>query len=336
MTTTTSSSPTYEYPDYYPDDGCSKADVIVFGAIATPIIFSLVTLLSLFGNLLVLLILIKYENLKSMTNGFIFNLALSDLMFTLGLPFWAYYHHVDQWTLGEVTCKVVNFVFYAGFYSSVLFLTVMSLQRYRAVVYPLSDRGENRTHFAVALSIFVWALSFAAALPATLRSNVQVHFNTSHCQYDDLDFKKAGEYQQNIFFFIAFVIMCFCYTRILQTVLKSPASKRIRTVKLIFVIVVVFLVGWAPYNIVIFLRSFSHLHPFDDCNVSIHLDYAFYICRLIAFSHCCLNPVFYAFVGVKFRKHLKVIVHKISPPPQASLESQRTRMVVMPSMGSMY
>ncbi|XP_062412981.1 chemokine XC receptor 1-like [Sardina pilchardus] len=335
MTTITPSPPTFEYDVEYDTDACIKTGVIEFGSIATPIIFCLVTLLSLFGNLLVLLILIKYENLKSMTNGFIFNLALSDLMFTLGLPFWAYYH-IYQWTLGEVTCKVVNFVFYAGFYSSVLFLTVMSLQRYRAVVYPLSDRGENRTQFAVALSFLVWALSFAAALPATLRSRVQMHFDAYHCQYDSLEWKTAGEYQQNIFFFIAFVIMCFCYTRILQTVLKSPSSKRIKTVKLIFVIVVVFVVGWAPYNIVIFLRSFSHLYPFNDCAVSIHLDYAFYICRLIAFSHCCLNPVFYAFVGVKFRKHLKAIVHKISPPPQASLESQRTRMVVLPSMGSMY
>ncbi|XP_031431188.1 chemokine XC receptor 1-like [Clupea harengus] len=326
----------YEYDEDYSSDDCSKEDVIAFGSIATPIIFCLVIILSLFGNLLVLVILIKYENLKSITNRFIFNLALSDLMFTLGLPFWAFYHHMHEWTLGDTTCKVVNFVFYAGFYSSVLFLTMMTLQRYRAVVYPLSDRGENRTHFALALTLLVWALSVVAAMPATLHNKVQTHNNKSHCQYDDINWKKAAAYQQNIFFFIAFGIMCFCYSRILQTVLKSPSSKKIRTVKLIFVIVVVFLVGWAPYNIVIFLKSLSDQNPFNDCDVSIRLDYAFYSCRLIAFSHCCLNPVFYAFVGVKFRKHLKVIIHKISPPPQASLESQRTRMVALPSQGSMY
>lgn len=329
-------TPGYDYVSDYPDYDCDKSEVIMFGSIATSVIFCLVMVLSLCGNLLVLVILIKYENLKSMTNGFIFHLALSDLMFTLGLPFWAYYHIDNQWTLGDLTCKVVNFVFYAGFYSSVLFLTVMTLQRYRAVVFPLSDRGENRTRFAFGLSFFVWALSFAAALPATLRNKVQMHYNISHCQYDDTTWKNAATYQQNLFFFIAFVIMCFCYARILQTILNSPASKRIKTVKLIFVIVVVFILGWAPYNIVILLRSFAHLAPFDDCTVSIHLDYAFYICRLIAFSHCCLNPVFYAFVGVKFRKHLKVIVHKFTPAPQASLESQRTRMIVMPSVGSMY
>ncbi|KAL2089439.1 hypothetical protein ACEWY4_014127 [Coilia grayii] len=325
----------YQYDEEYEDDNCDKGNVINFGAFATPVIFCVVMVLSLFGNLLVLVILVKYENLKSITNCFIFNLALSDLMFTFGLPFWAHYH-MDQWTLGDLTCKAVNFVFYAGFYSSVLFLTVMTLQRYRAVVHPLSDRGENRTRFALFLSLCVWAISLAAAVPATLRNKVQVHYNVVHCQYDDVGWKHAAVYQQNLFFFIAFGIMCFCYSRILKTILKSPTSKKIRTVKLIFVIVVVFLLGWAPYNIVIFLRSFAHLHPFNQCEVSVSLDYAFYVCRLIAFSHCCLNPVFYAFVGVKFRKHLQVIVHKISPPPHASLESQRTRMVVMPSQGSMY
>ncbi|XP_063056202.1 chemokine XC receptor 1-like [Engraulis encrasicolus] len=325
----------YSYSYDYPNDDCDKGHVIQFGAVATPVVFFAVTVLSLIGNLLVIVILLKYENLKSITNCFIFNLALSDLMFTFGLPFWAYYH-LDQWVLGDFTCKAVNFVFYAGFYNSSLFLTVMTLQRYRAVLHPLSDRGENRTRFALCLSVGVWAISLASAVPATLRNKVQVYYNVVHCQYDEIGWKHAAVYQQNLYFFIAFGIMCFCYYRILKTILNSPSSKRIRTVKLIFVIVVVFVLGWAPYNIVIFLRTFADRYPFNECDVSINLDYAFYVCRLIAFSNCCLNPVFYAFVGVKFRKHLKVIFHKFSPPPHASLESQRTRMMVMPSQGSMY
>ncbi|XP_063056198.1 chemokine XC receptor 1-like [Engraulis encrasicolus] len=328
---------TFEYddPEKIKSDACEKGDVIRFGAIATTLVFCVVMVLSLIGNLLVIVILLKYENLKSITNCFIFNLALSDLMFTFGLPFWAHYHHLGQWLLGDFTCKAVNFVFYAGFYSSVLFLTVMTLQRYRAVVYPLSDRGEKRTCFALSLSVCIWVVSFAAAMPATLRNKVQVHYNVVHCQYDDINWRHAAAYQQNVFFFLAFGIMCFCYSKILKTVLKSPTSKRIRTVKLIFVIVVVFVLGWAPHNIVVFLKTFAHRYPFNECNVNINLDYAYYVCRLIAYSHCCLNPVFYAFVGVKFRKHLKVMAKKMTLP-QASVESQRTRMVIMPSQGSMY
>ncbi|XP_063067191.1 chemokine XC receptor 1-like [Engraulis encrasicolus] len=335
----------FNYVTDYESDDCDKSNVVKFGAIATPVVFCVVTFLSLIGNLLVIIILLKYENLKSITNCFIFNLALSDLMFTFGLPFWAYYNSY-QWLLGDFTCKAVNFVFYTGFYSSLLFLTVMTIQRYRAVVYPLSDRGEKRTCFALCLSVCIWVVSLAAALLSTLRSKVQKHYNIFYCHYDNIVWKRNAAYQQNAFFFLAFGIMCFCYSRILKTVLKSPTSKRIRTVKLIFVIVVVFVLGWAPYNIrrsvcslgdiVIFLKTFAHLPPLNECNVSINLDYAYYVSECVAYSHCCLNPVFYAFVGVKFRKHLTVIFQKIPRPPQASVEFQRTKMIVMPSQGSMY
>jgi len=99
--------------------------------------------------------------------------------------------------------------------------------------------------------------------------------------------------------------------------LLRPTTQRRKnkTLKLIFTITVVFFVGWAPYNVVIFLKSL-YLWPQTSqttvdstalavmCEASQPLDYAFYVSRLLAFSHCCLNPVFYVFVGVKFRNHL--------------------------------
>ncbi|KAK7896146.1 hypothetical protein WMY93_021471 [Mugilogobius chulae] len=95
--------------------------------------------LSVFGNSLVIAILIKYENLKSITNAFILNLAISDLLFTACLPFWVYYNAQGKWTLGETACKTVNFIFYIGFYSSGFLLILMTIHRYIAVVNPLSN-----------------------------------------------------------------------------------------------------------------------------------------------------------------------------------------------------
>uniref|UniRef100_A0A8C9XCR0 G-protein coupled receptors family 1 profile domain-containing protein n=1 Tax=Sander lucioperca TaxID=283035 RepID=A0A8C9XCR0_SANLU len=106
----------YYYEDY-DDEICNTNGVNQFVAVFTPVFFSIVIILSLLGNILVIVILAKYENLKSLTNAFILNLAVSDLFFTAGLPFWAY-SHMYGWTLGEHVCKIVNFVFYIGFYSS--------------------------------------------------------------------------------------------------------------------------------------------------------------------------------------------------------------------------
>ncbi|CDQ90506.1 unnamed protein product [Oncorhynchus mykiss] len=328
------------YDDDYIDEVCNKEGVVKFGSIATPAFFSVVTILSLAGNILVLAILAKYENLKSLTNILILNLALSDLVFTFGLPFWAAYH-IWGWTFGWFLCKTVTFVFYAGFYSSVLFLTIMTIHRYLAVVHPLSDHGSRRGCYGVTVSLIIWAISFGLAVPALIFSSVQENPHERkkhlHCEYSVPMWRKVSTYQQNVFFSAAFAVMGFCYVRILEAIFKSRSHTRNRTVKLIFSIVAVFFLGWAPYNVVIFLRLLTDnsVAPFNDCEVSMKLDYGFYVCRLIAFSHCCLNPVFYAFVGIKFRNHLKVILQRLCSR-RSTVDSQLMEATHVPSRGSMY
>ncbi|KAK3518418.1 hypothetical protein QTP70_000599 [Hemibagrus guttatus] len=306
---------------------CRKDTVAKVGSIVVPLFFSIVVLLSLFGNILVLVILVLYENLKLLTNIYILNLAVSDLLFTVGLPFWACYY-IWGWTLGDVACKTVCFVFYAGFYSSIMFLMMMTFQRYMAVVHPLSDW--ERGHGFALITIIAWVVSIAAAVPAPIYSSVQADPGDPqklYCEYNSTDAYLAITYEQNMFFVFAFLFMGFCYTKILQTIFNTRTNKRHRTIKLIFCIVVVFFLGWAPYNLVIFLHTFTHhqIDYFTRCDVSRHLDYAEYVCKLLAFSHCCLNPVFYVFVGVKFRNHLKGILRKIfQTAPNMDIQHTRT------------
>ncbi|XP_030583093.1 chemokine XC receptor 1-like [Archocentrus centrarchus] len=293
--------------DYDEDEFCDKGEVVIFGSIAIPIFFSLVIILSLTGNILVLVILALYENLKSPTNIFILNLAISDLVFTTGLPFWAIYH-VRGWVFSELLCKIVTFVFFMGFYSSILFLTIMTVYRYLAVVHPLSDLSTSKRSIGVFLSVLMWIISTAAAMPSLFFSSItSVHHKDKHsqgCEYSDPLWETVGVLQQNAFFLVAFAVMTFCYIKILGRFTRMKN----RAVKFDFCRVVVFFLGWVPYNVVIFLRVLPAygVTGLNECKTSIQLDYAFYVCRLIAFSHCCLNPVFYAFVGVKFRSQCRL------------------------------
>ncbi|XP_020503279.1 chemokine (C motif) receptor 1a, duplicate 1 [Labrus bergylta] len=327
------------YDTNYEDEVCEKDEVVKFGSFAVPVFFSIVITLSLTGNILVLVILALYENLKSLTNIFILNLAISDLVFTIGLPFWAVYH-IYGWLFSETLCKIVNFVFFTGFYSSVLFLTSMTVYRYLSVVHPLSDLRAKRFSTRVFLSFLLWVISIGAAMPYLLYSSiVSIHHNGKHslgCEYETTLLRNISVTQQNVFFLIAFAVIAFCYIKILGKITKARSSTRNRAVKLVFCIVAVFFLGWVPYNVVIFLRILGEnlVKPFDDCETSIHLDYAFNVCRLIAFSHCCLNPVFYAFVGVKFRNHLKSMLHRMCIC-RSPVEEQQIRMQNF-SRGSMY
>ncbi|XP_073679060.1 chemokine XC receptor 1-like [Garra rufa] len=322
---------TYDYNDNYEDEMCRKEEVVKVGSIVIPIFFTVVVVFSCIGNILVLVILALYESLRSLTNVFILNLAVSDLLFTFGLPFWASYY-IWGWTFGEVGCKAVKFLFYVGFYSSVLFLTLMTVQRYMAVVHPLSDW--ERCRCLTFSPLIVWLLSGTVAMLGSLHSTVMTESDNQYCEYGSVEWKSGIAYFQNAFFFIAFLIMGYCYGRMLRTITNSRTNKRHKTVRLIFCIAIVFFIGWAPYNIVMFLKSLT-FHPFTQCNVSIRLDYAYYACRMIAFSHCCLNPVFYVFVGVKFRNHLKMILEKVFKKKK-KLNFNQATLAKNQSQGSMY
>ncbi|XP_055044887.2 chemokine XC receptor 1-like isoform X2 [Misgurnus anguillicaudatus] len=298
----------FGYDSDYVDEVCHKEDILKVVSYLIPIFLTVVFVLSFIGNILVLIILTFYENLKSLANIFILNLALSDLLFTFGLPFWASYY-MWGWTFGDFGCKAVKFLFYAGFYSSVLFLTLMTVQRYVAVVHPLSD-WERCRGFSVAPFI-VWILSAGAALLGSYRSKVIEEEKNTYCEYDSISIKLRIDYLQNAFFLIAFIIMGFCCIRIFHTITKAQTTGRHETVRVIFCISLVFFIFWAPFNIVMFVRSFSDLNLFTECQISKNIDNAFYVSRLLAFSHCCLNPVFYAFVDLKFRNDLKMILQII-------------------------
>ncbi|KAK3547307.1 hypothetical protein QTP86_018832 [Hemibagrus guttatus] len=327
----------YTDMDMILDQLCRKDTVVKVGSIVVPIFFSIVVLLSLIGNILVLVTLAYYENVKSLTNIFILNLAVSDLLFTVGLPFWACYY-IWGWTLGDAACKTVCFIFNAGFYSSIMFLMMMTFQRYLAVVYPLSD-WEKRQGIAL-IPFLGWVVSISAALPAPIYNSVMPNpedVSQLYCEYNSREATLWLTYEQNLFFIFAFLFMGCCYRSILQTIINTRTKKRRRTIKLISCIVIVFFLGWAPYNLVIFLQTLTYLNVkyFTDCEVTHHLHYAEYVCKFLAFSHCCLNPVLYVFVAVKFRNYLKEILQKIFQRP-TSTSTPQTRTPNAQSLGSLY
>lgn len=307
--TTNNSDDIFEYDLYYEDQRCDTSNSRQVGTYITTVFFSIIVILSLFGNILVMIVLVKYENLRSLNNVLIVNLALSDLLFTMGLPFWAY-SHMNGWTLGEPACKTVTFVFYVGYYSSSILLILMTAHRYVAVIYPLSGIVSNKGFCSAVASPFIWTLSLLFAIPALIFTSV---LKQSHCVPSSSNWTLFGIYQQNILFILDLVVFLFCYPQIICRLLRpSPQRKKTKTLKLIFILMVVFLLTWAPYNIVRYLQSFQFDTKSHDaskskekCDFTTHLEYAFYISRLFAFSQCCLNPVFYVFLGVKFKNNLK-------------------------------
>ncbi|XP_062284217.1 chemokine XC receptor 1-like [Scomber scombrus] len=331
---TTTSDDQY-YTVEYENEICDRTSTNEFAAIFIPVFFSIVVILSLFGNILVIVILAKYENLKSLTNAFILNLAMSDLLFTAGLPFWAY-SHMYGWTLGEPACKIVNFVFFIGFDSSGIILILMTVHRYVAVMNPFSDIVSTKGFYSVLASVMIWAVSILVASPAFVFTKVNTDLDPNLCEYINSNSKLWGIYQQNILFLVISVVFVFCYSLIIYRLLRPTAQRRKnKTLKLIFILMVVFFVSWGPYNIVLFLNSFYYF-PKESvnstdaaraCEKDKQQYYTIYVSSFFAYSHCCLNPVFYVFVGVKFKNHLKKMM-KSWGHKNTSIRSRHSRLTI--------
>nr|XP_044610652.1 C-C chemokine receptor type 5 [Equus asinus] len=101
------------------------------------------------------------------------------------------------------------------------------------------------------------------------------------------------------------LVMIICYSGILKTLLRCRnEKKRHKAVRLIFVIMIVYFLFWAPYNIVLLLSTFQKSFGLDQCSSSNRLDQAMQVTETLGMTHCCINPVIYAFVGEKFRNYL--------------------------------
>nr|XP_004662202.1 chemokine XC receptor 1 [Jaculus jaculus] len=293
---------TYDY-DY--QSLLCESQTVLYATFSITILYSLVLLLSLVGNSLVLWVLVKYENLESLTNIFILNLCLSDLMFSCLLPVWVSAQHWG-WLLGDFLCKLLSMIFSISLYSSVFFLTIMTIHRYLSVVSPLSTLGIYSLRCRVLVITAVWAASILSSIPDAIFHKV-IH---SNCVYSELQGFLASVYQHNIFFLLSMGIILFCYLHILRTLFHSRSRRRHRTVRLIFTLVAAYFLSWAPYNLILFLQTLLKTRVIQSCAFSQQLEVAMLICRKLAFSHCCFNPVLYVFVGVKFRRHLKSLLQQ--------------------------
>ncbi|XP_019956293.1 chemokine (C-C motif) receptor 12a [Paralichthys olivaceus] len=315
---------------------CSKQSVNNFGATFIPVFYYVNFILSYLGNGLVLFIIYKYEKLSTVTNIFLLNLVLSNILFATSLPFWATYHQ-SEWIFGTFLCKMVSSAYFIGFYSSILFLTLMTFDRYLAVVHAVAAAKSRKKAYAIIASVVVWCISVVASVKELVLQNVWKNaFSGLMCEESGFPestmerWRLVSYYQQFLLFFLLplFMVM-YCYVSITVRILSTRMKEKCRAIKLIFVIILTFFACWTPYNIVILLQAIqisSHGED-DDCSESESLDYALYVTRNIAFLYSCISPVFYTFVGKKFQSHFRKLVAKKIPclKRHISLSSQSTR-----------
>ncbi|POI29639.1 hypothetical protein CIB84_006611, partial [Bambusicola thoracicus] len=303
---------TFDYGDTAP---CTGTEEKHFAANFLPPLYSLVVIFGFIGNILVVLILVKYKRLKSMTDIYLLNLAISDLLFIFSLPFWAYYAAYD-WIFGDALCRILSGVYLLGFYSGIFFIILLTIDRYLAIVHAVFALKARTVTYGILTSIVTWAVALFASVPGivfhkTQQENTRYTCSAHYPQEQRDEWKQFLALKMNILgLVIPMIIMICSYTQIIKTLLQCRNEKKNKAVRLIFIIMIVYFFFWAPYNICILLRDFQDSFSITSCEISGQLHKATQVTETISMIHCCINPVIYAFAGEKFRKYLRSFFRK--------------------------
>ncbi|XP_034717577.1 D(3) dopamine receptor isoform X2 [Etheostoma cragini] len=175
-------------------------------------LYSLLILGIVFGNVLVCLAVLRERSLQTTTNYLVVSLAVADLLVALLVMPWAVYLEVvgGSWLFSRLYCNIFVTLDVMMCTASILNLCAISIDRYTAVVMPVLYNTTHRSRKRVFVMIAtVWVLAFTVSCPLLFG------FNTTDdpmvCSISNPDFVI---YSSVVSFYLPFIVTLLVYIRI--------------------------------------------------------------------------------------------------------------------------
>ncbi|XP_041649627.1 C-X-C chemokine receptor type 3.1 [Cheilinus undulatus] len=308
------------------DECCDGGDVCDlnegkrFEAVFIPVLYSAAFLVGVLGNGVLLGVLARSRRAWSVTDNFILHLGVADVLLLLTLPFWAAQAVQDQgWTFGTPLCKITGAVFTINFYCGIFLLACISLDRYLSIVHATQMYSRKKPWVVHVSCLAVWLFSLFLSIPdwIFLEASYNSRQNQTECIRDYYKFQVAvanwRQASRLLYHIVGFLLpsaaLIFCYSCVLLRLrCGSQGLQKQKAFRIIMAVVIVFFLCWTPYNITLLVDTFL---PDSNCGMQTTLKQAMIVTSSLGYLHCCLNPILYAFVGVKFRRQLLDILRSL-------------------------
>lgn len=278
--------------------------------------YTIIFVVGIFGNAIVCYAVIRNRAMQTVTNFFITNLALSDILLCVfAVPFTPLYTFLGHWAFGGLLCHIMPYAQGTSVYISTLTLTSIAIDRFFVIIYPFKPRMQVKTCFG--LIFFIWVFSLTVTFPYGYYMDNEDIFCVEKWPSDHIR-KAFGSVTAVMQFIIPFVVMAFCYTLVsvkLNDRLKTrPGSKnskkedaererKRRTNRMLIAMVAIFGLSWLPLNLI---NIISDLYSEAE-DWSYYMTF-FFIAHFIAMSSVIYNPFLYAWLNENFRKEFMQIL----------------------------
>uniref|UniRef100_A0A3P9JSE4 G-protein coupled receptors family 1 profile domain-containing protein n=1 Tax=Oryzias latipes TaxID=8090 RepID=A0A3P9JSE4_ORYLA len=245
------------------------------------VIMSLCFLLGVPGNIAVIILKPNFQQLSSMTQSLMLNLAVSDLLCLLTLPLWIY-SLLYGWIFGLMGCKVLAYLIYCTFVEL-------------SALHELHQQFKTKVRLCLVL---LWLVSMILSIPALVVSQEIPDKNWVRCifLFSSRTQMLAVKLTETLVGFASCFIVAFSYIQLYRKVNRAAFFNNPQTSRLVTSIIIVFFVLWIPYLTVNVLSvAAANLH---NGRLYKSLAKLRYIVVSLTFINSCLNPLLYV-VGCK-------------------------------------
>nr|XP_046260795.1 C-X-C chemokine receptor type 1 [Scatophagus argus] len=322
----------YNFTTFPDEDGSSvpcSTTAPGFSSLGLMITYIIVFVFSMVGNSVVVYVVCYMKKGRTSTDIYLMHLALADLLFSLTLPFWAIDAH-SGWIFGNFLCKVLSGFQEASVYSGVFLLACISVDRHFAIVRARRVLSSHHLLVKVVCSV-VWLVAGLLSLPHAIQKQSMhaVDLDQTIC-YENLTGESSDHWRVSIRvlrhtmgFFLPLLVMTVCYGWTLVTLFHTRSHQKHKAIRVILAVVFTFVLCWLPYNVTVLIDTLIRGGTLEvgTCETQYRVEVTLNVTQMLAFMHCAVNPVLYAFIGQKFRNQLLSALYK------NGLISNRVRMV---------
>ncbi|XP_033022394.1 urotensin-2 receptor-like [Lacerta agilis] len=300
---------------------------------------SVMCVVGVVGNIYTLVVVNLSVRLSASMYVYVVNLALADLLYLATIPFVVCTYFVKDWYFGDVGCRVLFSLDLLTMHASIFTLTVMSTERYLAVVKPL-DSLRRPGDYRTTITCSVWLLSFLLALPTMvlidLRTSSQGGVTKRMCHPTWQ--MEAYKVYLTVLFITSILapglVICYLYIKLARTYWRSQAAvfsakemKRCSRQKVLYMIFSIILAYWACF-IPFWLWQLLSVYRRETgslANATMACINFFVTC--LAYSNSCINPFLYTLLSKNYKEYLRgrqgnaLVLIKVKPKRGSSGES---------------
>ncbi|CAH0552736.1 unnamed protein product [Brassicogethes aeneus] len=307
----------------------------VYFQTAVYLMYCIIFFVALVGNGFVCYIVMSSPRMRTVTNYFIMNLAVGDILIALlCVPFTFVSLLKQYWPFGVFLCPVVNYAQALSVFVSAYTLVAISIDKFMVIMWPLKPRISKS--FAASVITLVWLIAGITVLPTGLLSrltqppvifenntnisNVYIACDKYLCMED---YSEIGEEYQLLYskllmvlqYVIPSIVLLFTYTSIAAVIWchripgeaenlrdRRIARSKKKMIKMMVTVVFVYSLCWLPYNVI---------YIFQDNIGEGLMQFIYFPLHGLAMSHACYNPIIYCYMNTRFRDGLILVLRSI-------------------------